>query len=57
MQFLGGLVHAHDRSFCIIRSLVDVEDVLHLGYEPGTGFADAPTLDLPRLKFAFFKCL
>ena len=57
MEFLGLLVYADDRSLGVIRALVYVEHVLHLGDEPGGGYPDAPGLYLPGFEFTFFKRL
>src|SRR5712692_4444035 len=51
------LVQANNRPLRIVRAMVDRQHVLHLGYESGGGFPDAPGFDLPGLEFVFFSRL
>src|ERR1051326_263695 len=53
-QFLAALVEANDRTLRVIRPLVDIENVFHLGDIAGRGGADAPGLYLPGLERVFF---
>src|SRR5690348_15448338 len=55
-QLLGRLVHADQRHPRVVRRRVDVEDLLHLGDEPGpVPLGDAPRLLPPGLQFVFFS--
>ena len=55
MELFHGFIYAHHRSLGIIRALVDVKDVFHLGDIPSTGLSDAPHLYFPGLEIVFFR--
>ena len=55
-QLGGGLVKADYRPLGVIRFGVQVQDILHMGYEVGAYLGNAPLLLLPRLKDVFFRC-
>ena len=47
-------IYADDRTERVIRALVYLQHVLHLRYELGVCFRNAPFLYKPRLDFVFF---
>src|SRR5487761_2052022 len=50
------LIHAHQRAFSIQRLRVQIQYLLHLTHESGTGLRrDTPFLFRPRLKFVFLS--
>ena len=55
-QLGGGLVKAYHRPLRVIGFGIEVQDVLHMGYEVGAYLGNAPVLLLPRLKDVFFRC-
>ncbi len=49
-------VHAHDRQFWVIRTVIDVQNILHPGYKFRILFwRNAPVCFFVRLKFVFLK--
>ena len=48
-------VNAYHGEQRVVRPLVNVKHVLHLGYVFGACFGDAPFLVQPRLNFVFFS--
>jgi hypothetical protein len=55
MAFLAGFIQTDLRALGIIRPLLDVQDVFHLGDEWGRRLGKAPGLDPPRLQRVFFR--
>ena len=57
-QLVRFFIHAHYRDNRIIRHLVDVQDILHAGYEFGIFlWRDTPVVVSVRLEFVFLRTL
>ena len=50
-----GFVHAHSRKFCVIRSLINIQYILHFADKICAGLRKAPFFFLPGLQFVFFQ--
>lgn len=57
-QLVGLLVHAHHRHIRVIRSVIDLQDVLHAGHELAVGLGrDRPALGQMKTKPLFLRSL
>ncbi len=55
LQLLALLVHTYHGTQWVVRTLVHIKYIFHLGNEPSAHFGYAPTLDLPGSKPVFFS--
>ena len=57
-QLVRFFIHAHYWNSRVIRHLIDVQDILHTGYEFGVFFCrDTPVVVFVRLEFIFLSTL
>ena len=55
-HLLAGFIHADNRVVRIIRQMIHLQNILHVGYKRRTSFwGDFPVFAEVRLKFVFFK--
>src|SRR5579884_636036 len=55
VQLLSGFIEADHRALGIVGPMIDIQHVLHLGYEMGRGLADTPAFETPGGDFIFLS--